>query len=167
MAVEYKFKPYTPQNLKIAGPQSSLTQEDKTLKSLQAQRANLDARLRAEGIDPETLGGEFDNRNILEKALNLTPDQGLLMDFFEVINRPVEAVKSGLMATTEDKSVLAGFWRGLSGQEVTEGKQIAQEFLGLDPQTGVGKFVTNVGVDILLDPLTYLPAGFLTKQKKN
>jgi energy-coupling factor transporter ATP-binding protein EcfA2 len=162
MAVEYKFKPYTPQNLKIASP----TQEDKTLKSLQAQRANLNARLRAEGIDPETLGGEFDNRNILEKALNLTPDQGLLMDFFEVINRPVEAVKSGLMATTEDKSVLAGFWRGLSGQEVTEGKEIAQEFLGLDPQTGVGKFVTNVGVDILLDPLTYLPAGFLTKQIK-
>jgi len=77
--VEYKFKPYTPTKLKMA---SSTEDLDKTLESLQSQRENLDARLRAEGINPDTLGGDFDNRNLLEKALNLTPDQGLLMDFF-------------------------------------------------------------------------------------
>jgi hypothetical protein len=166
MAVEYKFKPYTPQNLKIASPQSSLTQEEKTLKSLEAQRRNLDERLRAEGIDPDTLGGEFDNRNLLEKALNLKPDQGLLMDFFEVINRPVEAVKGAIAAGVDGESFLQGAWEGLSGQEVTSGKEILKDLTGIDPQTGVGKFVADIGVDILLDPLTYLPAGFFLKQFK-
>jgi hypothetical protein len=163
MAVEYKFKPYTPVNLKLASPQASLSQEEKTRKSLEAQRANLDARLRAEGIDPETLGGEFDNRNLIEKALNLTPDQNLLFDFFEVINRPVEAVKGAITAGIEGKSVLEGAWEGISGQEVTPGSELFKDLTGIEPETGVGKFIVDVGVDILLDPLTYVPAGFFLK----
>jgi len=163
MAVEYKFKPYTPTNLKAALPQSSLTQEEKTRKSLESQRANLDARLRAEGVDPDTLGGEFDNRNLIEKALNLTPDQNLLFDFFEIINRPVEAVKGALVAGYEGKDILTGAWEGISGQDVTSGSEVLKTFTGIEPKTGLGKFVADVGADILLDPLTYVNAGFLLK----
>jgi hypothetical protein len=166
MAVEYKFKPYTPQNLKLATPQASLSQQQKTLKSLQSQKANLDARLRAEGIDPGTLGGEFDNRNLIEKALNLRPDQGLLMDFFEVINRPVEAVKSAITAGIEGENVLEGAWKGISGQELTPGSELFKDLTGIEPETGFGKFVADIGADILLDPLTYLPAGFFVKGLK-
>ena len=108
MAVEYKFKPYAPTKLKkkeVAG----VDDVEKTIKSLEKQRENLNERLRAEGIDPETLGGEFDNRNLLEKALNLPADQGLLMDFFEVMQRPVEAVKSMLTAGSRGDSAIRGF----------------------------------------------------------
>jgi hypothetical protein len=161
---DYKFKPYTPVNLKMASPKdASLSQQEKTLKSLQAQKANLNARLAAEGIDPETLGGEFDNRNLIEKALNLRPNQGLLMDFFEVINRPVEAVKGALVSGAEGQNVLEGFWEGISGQETIAGSEFLKKTTGIDPQTGVGKFIADVGVDIALDPLTYLPAGFFLK----
>lgn len=168
MAVEYKFKPYTPTNLKMASPTQA--EQDRTLKSLQAQRANLDARLRAEGIDPETLGGEFDNRNLIEKALNLRPDQGVLMDFFEVINRPVEAVKAGILAGYKGENILEGAWQGISGNVNEEGYMRGSEFLGElgigFPTEGVGGFITDVAVDIALDPLTYVPAGFFLKGVK-
>jgi len=163
MAVEYKFKPYTPQNLKLATPQASLTQEERTRKSLESQRANLDARLRAEGIDPDTLGGEFDNRNLIEKALNITPDQNFLFDFFEVIERPLEALKNTAMAGLEGENLLEGFWEGLSGQRRVTSVELLKEATGLEPQTGVGKFLTNVAGDIALDPLTYIPGGFFLK----
>ena len=161
--VEYKFKPYTPTNLKIKVTDPTLSDKQKTMKSLEAQRANLDARLRAEGINPDTLGGEFDNRNLIEKALNLTPDQGFLLDFFEVIDRPVQAVKQAMLAGSKEGNVLEGFWEGLSGQEEITGSEFAKELTGFEPQTGVGKFLLDVGTDIALDPLTYLPPGLLIK----
>jgi len=161
---DYKFKPYTPVNLKMASPKdASLSQQEKTLKSLQAQKENLNQRLLAEGVDPETLGGEFDNRNLIGKALNLRPNQGLLMDFFEVINRPVEAVKGALVAGVEGQSVLEGFWEGISGEEVIRGSEFLKRTTGIEPETGVGKFIADVGIDMALDPLTYLPAGFFLK----
>jgi hypothetical protein len=162
---DYKFKPYTPVNLKMASPKgASLSQQEKTLKSLQAQKANLNQRLAAEGIDPDTLGGEFDNRNLIEKGLNLRPNQGLLMDFFEVINRPVEAIKGALVSGVEGQNVLEGFWEGISGQEVIRGSEFLKRTTGIEPETGVGKFIADVGIDIALDPLTYLPAGFFIKK---
>jgi hypothetical protein len=158
---EYKFKPYTPTKLKMAAQTEDL---DKTLKALQSQRDNLDARLRAEGIDPENPKTGLDNRNILEKALNLTPDQGVLMDFFEIINRPVEAVKAGLMSSMNGESFVQGALEGISGETVTPGSEFFSKTFGIEPKTGVGKFLTSVGVDIALDPLTYLPAGFFLKR---
>ncbi len=78
---DYKFKPYKPTKFKLKKPGED-DKLDKQIQSLEKQRENLNKRLLAEGVDPETLGGEFDNRNILEKALNLDPDQGLLMVLF-------------------------------------------------------------------------------------
>ena len=162
MAVEYKFKPYSPKNLKMASVAS--TSQDALKKSLESQRNNLEKRLLAEGIDPNTLGGEFDNRNFLEKALNLKPDQGMLLDFFEVINRPVEAVKAGVMAGMDGKDVLSGAWEGLSGEVVTPGSEVLQGLGVPEAQTGVGKFIQDIGVDIVLDPLNLIPPGFLLKK---
>ena len=161
--VEYKFKPYKPTKFKIAG--TSTDDVAKTISSLEKQRANLDKRLRAEGIDPDTLGGEFDNRNIIEKALNLTPDQGFLMDFFEVIDRPVQAVKQALVAGKEGENILEGFFEGIAGQERISGSEFVSELTGggIQPETGLGKFITDVGADIVFDPLTYLPPGLLLK----
>lgn len=159
---EYKFKPYKPVNLKPYSTDVTVDKKEKLLKSLEAQRNNLDERLRAEGIDPGTLGGEFDNRNIIEKALNLTPDQGPLMDFFEIINRPVEAIKGTIASGAEGKNPLVGFWEGISGKEEMTGTEFLGK-LGIEtPKEGIGAFVTNIAVDIALDPLTYLPAGFFT-----
>ena len=160
---EYKFKPYKPINLKTKKVGTDKDDVDKTIKSLQKQKENLDKRLQAEGIDPATLGGEFDNRNLLEKALNLNPDQGLLMDFFEVIDRPVQAVKQSLLAAKQGDSVLEGFADGLSGNQEVTGADFIKELTGFESQNAIGQFVTNVGADIVFDPLTYLPPGIIAK----
>lgn len=162
MAVQYKFKPYTPTKLKKKTV-SGVDDVDKTIKSLQKQRENLNERLRAEGVDPETLGGEFDNRNLLQKAFNLPADQGLLMDFFEVIDRPVQAVKNALLAGKQGNDVLKGFAEGITGTKEVTGADFVKELTGIKPETGVGKFITNVGADIIFDPLTYLPPGIIAK----
>ena len=137
----------------------------KQLKGLETQKKNLEERLRAEGIDPDTLGGDFDNRNLIEKALNLKPDQGVLMDFFEVLNRPVQAVKGALTAGQNEQSILEGAWEGLSGQKETSGREVFG--LGQNEEIGgVAGFVMDVGIDIALDPLTYVPAGYFLKSFK-
>jgi len=148
-------------------PFTQSEKEDKvqaSIKSLEKQRKNLDERLRAEGINPDTLGGEFDNRNLLEKALNLTPDQGVLMDFFEILQRPVQAVKGALISGRDGKTVIEGAFDGISGKTETKARDI---LFGRENTTGLGSPVSNllldIGTDIALDPLTYLPAGFLTK----
>ena len=160
---EYKFKPYKPINLKTKKVGTDKEDLDKQISSLAKQRENLDKRLQAEGIDPETLGGEFDNRNLIEKALNLNPDQGLLMDFFEIIDRPVQAVKSALVAGKKGDTFLQGFAQGLSGESEISGSEFLKELTGMQPTEGVGKFITDVAADIVFDPLTYLPAGILAK----
>ena len=136
------------------------------IKSLEKQRENLDARLRAEGIDPDTLGGDFDNRNLIEKALNLTPDQGVLLDFFEILNRPVQAVKGAVTAGYDGKSALEGAWEGLSGQKKTTGRELLGAGEAIDFGSPLINLVADIGVDIGLDPLTYVPAGYFLKGLK-
>jgi hypothetical protein len=85
------------------------------------------------------------------------------MDFFETINRPVEAIKGALVAGVEGQNVLEGFWEGISGEEVIRGSEFLKRTTGIEPETGVGKFIADVGIDMALDPLTYLPAGFFLK----
>jgi hypothetical protein len=167
--VNYKFKPYKPKNFKLKGLETEQSKLQKTKDAIQKQRDNLEKRLLAEGIDPKTLGGEFDNRNILEKALNLRPDQNVLFDFFEIINRPVEAVKGAMLAGKDGENILEGAWKGLSGNITEDGYIRGTEFLeemGIDNFVGdtpVDKFVGDVVTDIVLDPLTYVPAGILLK----
>lgn len=134
--------------------------DNPTINSLQSQKDNLTKRLQSVGVNPES-PDEIDNRNILERALNLTPDQGLLMDIFEVIDRPVQMTK-GLIT-----GGLQGAWEGLSGQEEISGVEFLEE-TGLisdaDNLSGFGKFLANVGTDIALDPLTYIAPIKLLKQ---
>ncbi len=155
--VKYEFNPYKPLKLKKA-----TTELDK----LKKQRDNLETRLRNEGIDPDTLGGEFDNRNFLEKAFNLTPDQGPLMDFFEILQRPTEAVKAAIVAGGRNQDFMTAAWEGLSGQKITEGGEVL-DTLGIDLQLGedgTGKFLENLAVDLVLDPLNLIPSGFFLKR---
>ena len=158
MAVEYKFKPYSPKNLKMAKPSTEL-------ENLKKQRDNLEKRLRAEGVDPETLGGEFDNRNLLQKAFNTNPESpGFLMDFFEVINRPTEAIKAAIDAGLDGQNVLEAAWEGLSGERITEGGELLEK-IGIDfGDTPAAEFLEDIATDIVLDPLNLIPSGYFLKK---
>lgn len=168
MAVQYKYNPYAPQYMQTKKDPfaKELTDKEKAIKSLESQKLNLEKRLK-------DIGGGPDTRNFLEKALNLKQDQSFLMDFIEVINRPLETVKGFISGTVDDdittnpyKEAIKGFTgeRGMTSFTDT----IAKHLLNFDDQdiTGGTRFVLDLAGDIALDPLTYVPAGTFSKALK-
>lgn len=150
----YKFKPYSfNRGVALTNPSFSTPQSD-TVKALEAQKRNLEKRLKAQGV---TDTGE---RNAIERALNLDPNQGVLMDFFEVLDRPGQAVKGAL---TSKDGILKGAWEGLSGQSEMTGTEFldAQGF-STAGMSGFTKFVFDLGADIVTDPLNLIPAGAIS-----
>ena len=143
---------------------STPTAEKTTEQLLQTQYDNLGARLGA-------VGAEVDDRNVIGRFLNLEQDQGLFMDIGEVLDRTGQGTKQAILAQSKGGNVLTGFWKGLSGQEELTGLEF-QEAMGwktaeeIAAMTGAEQFVNNVATDMIFDPLTYLPAGFMLKGLK-
>lgn len=126
----------------------TFTEEDKTRQALESQRANLEQRLQGVGVDPNDLD-EFDNRGFIKRALNIDEDKGLLMSTFEILNRPQQAVLSGLAGE--------GFIEGLTGENEISGVEFLDKVGVLDKREvdGVGAFAINMAVGMATDPLTY------------
>ena len=163
MAVEYKYNPYSPKYM-TSKPLNPLSDTQNTIKSLESQQENLEKRL-------EAIGGGPDKRNFLEKLFNLPEGQNAIMDIIEVVNRPLETVKgfvSGLVNEEEDPLKEAA--RGFTGERgmTSFSETILQNATNLneDNMSGVSKFFIDFAADIVLDPLTYLPAGIFASAVK-
>lgn len=137
-----------------------------TTETLSKQKENLEKRLKAVGVDADNPSDSVvDNRNFIERALNLTPDQNVLFDIFEVIDRPIRSVFSAADAAVQGTDPLAGFWRGLSGQEEITATDILDSANVLDKDSlgGVETFAIDLAAEVFLDPLNLIPSGTLTK----
>jgi len=116
-------------------------------------------RLEASGIDPEKA---LDKRNLIEKALNLTPDQNTLFDIFEIINRPQQALFGAINASQTGQDVGKAALEGLKGNQEVYGAQLLQN-AGIVENSG-DKFgfddIAGLALDIVADPidLALIPA---------
>jgi len=133
------------------------------LLEVQNQVDNLAARMQGSGIDPTQF---TDTRNPLEKMLNLRPDQNLLFDIFEVINRPQQALFGGIQHLQEGGDFLKGMEQGLTrtGAEEFSGGQILRNmFSGGKREDGTMDWTDWVGfgLDVFADPadLAFLPVS--------
>ena len=63
---------------------------------------NYKTRLSNAGIDAKEA---TDSRNFIEKALNLTEDQNVLFDIFEIMGRPQQALFGAIDAAQKGKNV--------------------------------------------------------------
>ena len=161
MAVKYKYQPYSPKLPKedtIGTPDKDL---EKAIKSLSAQKENLEIRL-----DQVAEEDKPDKRTFLEKAFNLPEDQGFLMDAIEIINRPVEAVKGFIVGAADEDPMtdpLQTAFEGLSGERgmTSFSEEVIENVFdtNTDDWDGVLKFAVDLAGDIAFDPLTYVPAG--------
>ena len=129
----------------------SLAMPKKASDGLDSQIKNLDIRLGSIGQDTSQLK---DPRNPIEKALNLTQDQNILFDLFEVINRPQQAIFGGIIAAQKGEDVGQGFMEGLTGKaDEHYGGDIIRNTLG---RTEDGKIdwtdFAGFALDIFLDP---------------
>ena len=124
----YKYKPSAAKLFKPAAqPRDSKSY-------IQGQITGLEKRFQGVGVDTTQPQKDVDKRNLIEKALNLTPDQGVLMDILEVLDRPRQVVANVLSSIgDEDKrNVLQAAWEGLSGKEKISTKEALQKLTGDD-----------------------------------
>lgn len=141
-----------------------LGKDKSTEDDLQNQVNNLKARLAAGGVE----NPEADDRNALEKWLNLEQDQGIIGDVLELLERPFQAIKTGITSAQEGDSALKGAWEGLSGQKDTEFKEVLMNTGGFEDEKGKLDLVDVLGYagDVFLDPVNYIPVAGWGKAAK-
>lgn len=125
--------------------------------SLNKKVENYEKRLAAVGIDTKKA---TDKRNFIEKALNLKQGQNALFDIFEVINRPQNALFTGISNLQKGKSFTKGLEQGITGKKNTSGKDILKN-AGMKDKKGLDLTdVLGFGLDVFADPidLAVLPA---------
>lgn len=105
-----------------------------------------------------------DTRNPIEKMLNLTPDQNVLFDIFELIGRPQQALFSGWENAQKGKDFWEGAGEGFSGKKETQFKEILKNAnIGGGDREGKLDLVDVLGFigDVALDPadLSLIPVS--------
>ena len=121
---------------------------------MQKQVDNYKTRLKSIGSDYDA----SDDRNIIEKALNLEKNQNALFDILEIINRPQNALLTGWDYAKSGGSFGEGLLEGIKGTEKTTGKDILMNHYG-DWEDREGKIdpvdIAGFGLDLISDPLDW------------
>lgn len=140
-------------NLQNAGSLDAETLEK--INSLANQVGTQEARIAA-GASPQILE-EYNKTEEKE-------DKGIIQTIFEVIDAPRNAIANMVKYIVEDRndSPFTGFMRGLTHEETYSGYDIAED-MGLD---GVAKGVVGFTLEIVTDPLTYIPFTGVTNVLK-
>ena len=113
------------------------------------------------GEDTKTGEEIRDKRNAVEKALNLTPDQNVIFDVFEILDRPQKALFAGMQSAIKGDNVLEGAADGLTGENKLTFKNVLGE-LGFDEEEFITKALGFAG-DVFIDPLSVVKFGGATK----
>lgn len=144
--------------------------DEKRKNDLQKEINSLTERLNKAGVSTDKPDKNLDDRNVIEKALNLKQNQGVLFDLLETIDRPREAIAGGIEALAEGENVFGSALEGLTGKKRTSSREAIEKLTGSNLQfegeglgSKVGNFLTDVGLDIATDPLTFIPAGAIAK----
>lgn len=134
------------------------------------QYNNLATRLNTVGVK-----NVDDDRGFIGKALNLEKNQGTLMDIFEILDRPANAIRNVITPEDRSKDVLTNLWEGLSGKQDTSGKDLIDRTFGegdsimnfimknnTDEKFGIQhilRSVGNIGAELVFDPLNWVGMG--------
>ena len=121
------------------------------------QISNYQQKFATRGID---IDAEIDDRNAVEKFLNLRENQGFVGDAFELLDRPRNAVSNAYTSSDSSDEVLGNLFKGLTGEEYSEGRDILAKATGKD-RDEFG-FWANLGVELVTDPLNWIiPTGLV------
>lgn len=138
--------------VKFTSPSSS---SNKNGRSIQNDIKNYETRLTNAGINPDDV---TDTRNWLEKALNLEQDQNVLFDIFEILDRPRNALATGVQNALEGDDFLKGLGEGITGESKTTTKDILVDDFGMYDEEGKLNASDVVGFlgDIVSDPIDWV-----------
>ena len=106
---------------------------------------------------------ETDDRNFIGRALNLQKNQNFLLDVFEVIGRPQQAVFAGLEAIAKDKDPFEAIGKGFKGEKYTRFKNVLKAYGMEESESKKYEFADILGFlgDVFLDPVNIplIPTG--------
>lgn len=139
--------------------QKKAAEDELDFEKLQKQISNAQLRIKDSGNAVE----DSDQRNWLEKGLNLPQNQNVLFDVLDVLSRPMQAVEGAIVGAQTGENALTNAWKGFSGAEKYSGQDI-MENMGV--QNKYAKGLLGFGIDMIADPLTYIPGGVLLKGAK-
>jgi hypothetical protein len=128
---------------------------------VQRSITNAQTRIEDAGYKKE----DADSRNWFEKATNLPEKQNWFFDAMELIGRPGQAIMNPINKSIkgEEQNILSSMAKGFSGKERVRGTDVAEN-LGVENKAG--KFALGLGLDIALDPITFVPGGAIVKGVK-
>ena len=102
-----------------------------------------------------------DNRNSIEKFLNLRQNQGFFGDTMELLSRPMSAIQSAIVGKEDSQNANNNFfenlWNGLSGKTQIGGARFWQDLTGKQITDPFLRFAAELGTDVFTDPLMLIP----------
>ena len=130
------------------------TSKSKKSNSIKDTLDNYKTRVKATGVDAEE---KLDKRNFLEKSLNLPEDQNVLFDIFEILNRPQNALFTGIDYKANGGDFFEGLAEGITGRDNTTGKDLLVNHAGMSDTEGELNVsdVLGFGLDVVADPLDW------------
>ena len=142
----------------------STTKGASSSNSMRNQVSNYKTRLKSMGIDEDA---PVDDRNWLEKLLNLDQNQGFFKDFFELIGRPQQALFTGINEAATGGKFFEGVKEGFLGNEHTYGKDLL-ETMGMETEDGKWDMADILGfaLEVFADPMDIPIIGAANKVRK-
>lgn len=128
--------------------------------SIEKQIGNANTRIQDAGFKPQ----DGDSRNWFEKMTNLPQKQNAFFDTLELLGRPGNAIKNVLHKATGANAVEGvgeALYKGISGKEKVNGIDLIDK--QGDIENGFARFLAGTGVDIITDPLSFVPGGVISK----
>lgn len=104
-----------------------------------------------------------DERNRVEKALNLPEGQNWMFDALDTLNRPQQFVYGIMDGIFKGTSRTEGAMKGLKGEQVIRGSRVA-DAMGIKNKKA--KAVAGFVIDVATDPLSAIPASWIGKAGK-
>ena len=141
-------------NKKYGVKSSTSSKSDKD--KLKNQLSNYNTRLSSLGYEDVT-----DTRNWFEKLTNLDEGQNILFDIFELLDRPRNALFTGIDEAAQGGSFFEGLKEGFTGEIDTTGKDLLMNYAGLEDEEGKLNLVDvlGFGLDVVGDPTNWVIFG--------
>lgn len=126
------------------------------LNRINQQNETLLKQLQDAGISEKQIEKVDDNRNFIQKFLNLKENQGLITGTLELLNRPAEALQGALASSRTGENVLEAMWNGLYGVK----EYTLDDALGVKFDDPFINGLANLAFEVAVDPFNYMNQPF-------
>lgn len=140
----------TSKTLGVTKPVDNQTTADKLLQT-QKRNEQLATQLTQLNISEKDVEKVNDQRNILQKLLNLKDNQGLITGSLAIMGRLGEGIQGAIASSTTKENIAKAFYAGVSGN-----KEYTLSDLGVKIDNPLANAVASMAFEVAADPLNFM-----------